>query len=188
MIIENLQREDLTPFEEAQSYKQYFEKKGKGAIPELATRIGKSAGYIRRKIAVLSLPGNVLKAWEKEEISFSHLEQLRRLKNKDDMKEAFDYATGKTYYRGTAPSKRELKDAIDNMAPPLNKALFNIKEEGCTACDQNSDVQQKLWEVGGMKGAHCLNKGCFKQKQNNFLTKNWKSSQYRRSYGTNGFR
>ncbi|MCK4760280.1 MAG: ParB/RepB/Spo0J family partition protein, partial [Candidatus Aminicenantes bacterium] len=74
MIIENLQREDLTPFEEAQSFKTYFEKKGKGSIPELATRIGKSAGYIRRKIAVLSLPADILKAWEKEEISFSHLE------------------------------------------------------------------------------------------------------------------
>ena len=60
MIIENLQREDLTPFEEAQSFKQYYKKKGKGAIPELATRIGKSAGYIRRKIAVLSLPADIL--------------------------------------------------------------------------------------------------------------------------------
>jgi len=188
MIIENLQREDLTAFEEAQSFKQYFEKKGKGSIPELATRIGKSAGYIRRKIAVLSLPGDILKAWEKEEISFSHLEQLRRLKSKEELKDAFEFATGGRFGRGSPASKRELKEHIDNTAPPLNKALFNIKEEGCTACEQNSEVQKKLWEIGGMKGPHCLNKACFKQKQNNFLTKNWKGTQYRRSYGTNGFR
>ncbi len=187
MIIENLQREDLTPFEEAQSFKQYYEKKGKASIPELATRIGKSASYIRRKIAVLSLPADILKAWEEEEISFSHLEQLRRLRNKDELKDAFEYATGGRFGRGTA-SKRELKEHIDNEAPPLETALFNIEKEGCTTCGQNSDVQQELWEVGGMEGVHCLNKKCFKQKQNNFLQANWKQSKYRKRHGTNGFR
>jgi len=188
MIIENLHREDLTGFEEAQSFKQYFEKKGKGSVPELAKRIGKSPGHIRKKIAVLSLPQNIVKAWEKEELTFSHLEQLRRLKNRGDMKVGFDYAIGKTYYRGEKPSKRELKEHIDNMAPSLDKAVFDIKEEGCKTCGQNSDVQKKEWEIESMKGPHCLDKTCFTQKQNNFLLKNWKSSKYRRSYGTNGFR
>ena len=187
MVIENLQREDLTAFEEAKSFKQYFEKKGKGSIPELAKRIGKSPGYIRRKIAVLSLPNYIVKAWEKEELQFSHLEQLRRLKNKEELKEAFDYATGRRFGRGSPVSRRELKENIDNMAPPLNSALFDwIKE--CSTCGQNSNVQQKLWEIDGMKGAHCLDKKCFKQKQNNFLLANWKQSKYRRRFGTNGFR
>jgi len=187
MVIENLQREDLTPFEEAQGFKQYFEKKGKGSVPELAARIGKSAGYIRRKIAVLSLPGDILKAWEKEEISFSHLEQLRRLKNKEELKEAFEFAMGGRFGRIKA-SRRELKEHIDNTAPPLKNALFDIEKEGCTTCGQNSDVQQKLWDVGAMEGIHCLDKKCFKQKQNNFLQANWKQSKYRKRHGTNGFR
>lgn len=187
MIIENLQREDLTGFEEALGFKKYFKKKGKGSIPELANRIGKSAGYIRRKIAILSLPKNVLEAWEKKELQFSHLEQLRRLKNKEELKDALDYAVGNNY-GGSPASKRELKEYIDNMAPPLNNALFNIKEEGCTICGQNSDMQQKQWDIGAMKGTHCLDKTCFKQKQNNFLLKKWKNSKYRRKFGTNGFR
>ena len=190
MIIENLQREDLTPFEEAQSFKQYFEKKGKGSIPELAARIGKSAGYIRRKIAVLSLPENILKAWEKEKISFSHLEQLRRLKSKEALKEAFEFATGARFGMGDdgMASKRQLKEHIDNAAPSLKDALFDLEKQGCTTCGQNSDVQQELWEIGGMEGIHCLDKNCFKQKQNNFLQANWKQSKYRRRHGTNGFR
>jgi len=190
MVIENLQREDLTPFEEAQSYKQYFEKKGKGSIPELATRIGKSAGYIRRKIAVLSLPGDILKAWEKEKVSFSHLEQLRRLKSKQALKEAFDYATGARFGMGDdgVASKRQLKEHIDNAAPSLKDALFDLEKQGCTTCGQNSDVQQELWEIGGMEGIHCLDKKCFKQKQNNFLQANWKQSKYRKRHGTTGFR
>lgn len=191
MVIENLQREDLTPFEEAQGFRQYFEKKGKGSIPELAARIGKSAGYIRRKIAALSLPDYILKAWEKDELQFSHLEQLRRLKNKEELKEAFEVASNTRYGRkpGSPISKRELKEYIEsNMAPPLNNALFNIKEQGCITCGQNSDVQKDLWNIEGMKGAHCLDTACFREKQINFLTENWKNSQYRRRYGTNGFR
>lgn len=191
MIIENLQREDLTAFEEAQSFKQYFKEKGKGSIPELATRISKSAGYIRRKIAILSLPANILKAWEKEEISFSHLEQLRRLKSKEEMKEAFEYVMGTRFgrgYTGDAVSKRELKEYIDSTAPSLKDALFDIEKEGCKSCGQNSDVQQELWEIDGMEGIHCLDKKCFKQKQNNFLQANWKQSKYRKRHGTNGFR
>ena len=188
MIIENLQREDLTSFEEAQSYKKYFEKKGKGSIPELAKRIGKSPGHIRKKIAVLSLPQNIVKAWEKEELSFSHLEQLRRLKNKEDMKTASDFALGKTYFRKERPSKRDLKEYVDNMAPALESALFDLKIEGCVTCGQNSDIQKKEWDIESMEGPHCLDKNCFKQKQNNFLLKNWKSSKFRRGYGTNGFR
>jgi len=39
-----------------------------------------------------------------------------------------------------------------------------------------------------MKGAHCLDGRCFKQKQNNFLQANWKQSKYRKRHGTNGFR
>ena len=187
MIIENLQREDLTPFEEAQSFKQYYEKKGKGAIPELATRIGKSASYIRRKIAVLSLPADILKAWEEEEISFSHLEQLRRLKGKEDLKDAFEYATGGRFGRGTA-SKRQLKEHIDDMAPILEAALFNLEKEGCKTCGQNSNVQRELWDIEGMEGVFCLDKNCFKQKQNNFLQANWKQSKYRKRHGTSGFR
>lgn len=187
MIIENLQREDLTPYEEAQSFKRYFDKKGKGSVPELAARIGKSAGYIRRKIAVLSLPRYVLKSWEKDELTFSHLEQLRRLKNKRELKEVFDYATGKPW-RDSVVSKRELKEHIDNLAPPLKSALFDIEKEGCLTCGQNSEVQQELWEVGGMKGAHCLDRKCFKQKQNNFLVSNWQGSAPQKRCGTNGFR
>ena len=190
MIIENLQREDLTPFEEAWGFKDYFLEKGKGSIPGLATRIGKSAAYIRRKIAALSLPPYVLKAWEKDKLSFSHLEQLRRLRRKEDLKDAFDYATGARFGVGVdgIASKRQLKEHIDNMAPILEAALFDLEKEGCKTCGQNSNIQRELWEIEGMKGVFCLDKSCFKQKQNNYLQGNWKQSKYRRRHGTNGFR
>jgi len=48
MTIENLQREDLTELEEAQSFQTYLNRKGKDALPELAERTGINPRYIRR--------------------------------------------------------------------------------------------------------------------------------------------
>jgi len=187
MIIENLQRADLTPFEEAQSFKEYFVKKGKGSIPELAKRIGKSAGFIRRKIAVLSLPKYILKSWETGELTFSHLEQLRRLKDPGELKKAFEYAKGGRW-RDEPVSKRALKEHIEEDSPALKNAAFDLEKAGCGDCSQNSDVQQSLWEVKELEEAHCFNKSCFQKNQIEFLTKNWEESDYRKRFGTNGFR
>ena len=49
MTIENLQREDLSELEEAESFKIYLEKKGKEALPELAERTGINPQYINRR-------------------------------------------------------------------------------------------------------------------------------------------
>ena len=76
MTIENLQREDLTELEEAQSFKLYLDKKGKEALPELAERTGIKPSYIMRRVSVLELPKEILKAWEKGTIKYGHCEQL----------------------------------------------------------------------------------------------------------------
>jgi ParB family transcriptional regulator, chromosome partitioning protein len=82
MTIENLQREDLTELEEAQSFKIYLDKKGKDALPELAERTGIKPSYIARRMAVLTLPDKVLKAWDAGKIKYGHCEQLVRVKDK----------------------------------------------------------------------------------------------------------
>jgi ParB family chromosome partitioning protein len=187
MIIENLQREDLTSFEEAQSFKKYCEKKGKGSVIELAKRIGISQGYIRRKMAALTLPRYVLKSWEKDELTFSHLEQLRRLKDPNQIKEAYKFAMGGGFREGPI-SKRDLKEQIDKNSPLLKNAVFDLEKAGCNECPQNSDVQQRLWEIKELKEASCLDPKCFKQQQNNWLLANWKDSEYCKKYKTNGFR
>lgn len=55
-LIENVQRETLSPLEEANAFKQYVEEYGSGSISALAVKIGKSATYVSRRIKLLSLP------------------------------------------------------------------------------------------------------------------------------------
>ncbi|MGC9191605.1 MAG: ParB/RepB/Spo0J family partition protein [Conexivisphaera sp.] len=56
-LIENLQRKDLNPIEEALAFKSYIEKYGSES--ELARRIGKSQEYVSRRLQLLRLPPKV---------------------------------------------------------------------------------------------------------------------------------
>jgi len=186
MIIENLQREDLTEMEEAQSFKEFVDRKGAESIPELSDRTGIRAGYIRRRIAVIGLPGYILKAWEKGKLKYGHLEQFLRVKSKDKLKALYEYAAGITRYMPA--SVKDLKEKIEEMAPALHHAFFDMEKEGCIKCPLNSKVQKSLWDIGDLKRAHCLDPNCFKKKQNNYLNAHWKETALYEKFKTNGFR
>jgi hypothetical protein len=58
-LIENVQRQTLSPIEEAQAFKIYVTDYGWGGVSDLSTRIGKSASYITKRIKLLDLPKDV---------------------------------------------------------------------------------------------------------------------------------
>jgi len=58
-LIENLQHQTMTPFEEAKAFRQYVKQFGWGGTAELSRRIGKSETYVSRRIRLLSLPEDV---------------------------------------------------------------------------------------------------------------------------------
>jgi len=189
MTIENLQRSDLTELEEARSFKAYVDRHGDDGIPELANRIGKKATYIYKRVFLLRLPENILNAWGKGLIKYGHVEQLARLKDKKQILELFKDVTERNTFRGEVMNVQRLKDEINDKVPRLKDAKFDPDKAGCLKCDQNSDMQKDLLgDVGDMGKAHCLMPKCFKQKQNNWLIKNWKKTGYARNFGTNGFR
>lgn len=80
-LIENLQREDLTPVEEAQAY-QMLMKELELTQEQLAQRLGKSRPHIANHIRLLSLPEPVLQLISNGELSMGHGRTLLGLKNK----------------------------------------------------------------------------------------------------------
>lgn len=181
MTIENLQRENLTPLEEAKSFKSYRDKEGKEGLKELAESIGKSLFYIQRRIMVLSLPAKALKAWEKGKIGIGHLEQLCRVKDKSTVN---DYLVRLLAEDGSRiETVKELKEYIDQEAIILKAAKFDTTE--CSGCQSNTEYQRQLFEED-CKGVQCTNASCFKKKQEAFLEVNW--SKIGKQFGTNGFR
>jgi len=80
-ILENLQREDLTPIEEADAYQNLMESLGL-TQEQLAFRLGKSRPHIANHIRLLSLPQVVRDQISSDKISMGHGRALLGLKRK----------------------------------------------------------------------------------------------------------
>lgn len=83
-ILENLQREDLTPIEEGAAYQLLIEKL-KITQEELAKRLGKSRPHIANHIRLLSLPAKVQEMIADGKLTMGHGRTLLGLKKKSLM-------------------------------------------------------------------------------------------------------
>jgi ParB family chromosome partitioning protein len=83
-LIENIQREDLNPLEEALAYKSLKDEYDM-TQEELSERIGKSRSAIANSIRLLDLPDEILTMVAARELSAGHARTLLGVKDKDDM-------------------------------------------------------------------------------------------------------
>jgi ParB family chromosome partitioning protein len=79
-LIENLQREDLNPLEEAEAYQRLITEFAY-TQEVLAQRIGKDRSSVANTLRLLKLPEEVQGALEKNEISMGHARALLAFKN-----------------------------------------------------------------------------------------------------------
>ena len=79
-IVENVQRHDLNPLEEAQGYKRLIDEFSYDQ-EKVSKFIGKSRSYITNALRLLSLPNEVLKFIEEKKISAGHAKILVGLDN-----------------------------------------------------------------------------------------------------------
>ena len=79
-IVENVQRQDLNPVEEAQGYQKLIDEFSYNQ-DKLSKFIGKSRSYIANSLRLLTLPDEVLLMVEKKEISAGHARSLIGLNN-----------------------------------------------------------------------------------------------------------
>lgn len=83
-VVENLQREDLTPLEEAQAYQNLMDKLSLTQA-EVATRLGKSRPYIANYLRLLGLPKMIKDMLQHEQLSMGQARTLLGLKDKDKL-------------------------------------------------------------------------------------------------------
>jgi len=83
-VLENLQREDLNPLEEAEAYDMLM-KNLKLTQAEVAERLGKSRPYIANYLRLLSLPQLVKEMMQDERLSMGQARTLLGLKNKEQI-------------------------------------------------------------------------------------------------------
>ena len=88
-LLENLQREDLNPIEEAMAYQNLMNAKGLNH-EQLAERIGKSRSYVTNMVGLMNLPDSVKKLVVDKKISATHARALSKIKDVNKVEEMAD--------------------------------------------------------------------------------------------------
>ena len=79
-IVENVQRQDLNPLEEAQGYKRLIDEFSYDQ-EKVSKFIGKSRSYITNSLRILTLPAEVVKLIESQKLTTGHAKILVGLEN-----------------------------------------------------------------------------------------------------------
>jgi len=84
-VVENLQRQDLHPLEEAEGYRQLLAAKGNVTydVAKIAERVGRSVAYVRDRVKLLSLTKQAQDLFRDGRIQAGHAVILARLSPKD---------------------------------------------------------------------------------------------------------
>jgi ParB family chromosome partitioning protein len=183
LTIENLQRADVHPLEEAEGYQRLIEMYGYTPVA-LAERVGRSESYVQKRLVLPRLIEPLKDAFLKGELELGHALLLCRLPEPDQqraLKEAlfedvtkWDQRTGARVRMGrTTASVSELRVWIESdvmldlsTAPWNPEDLKLVKKAGpCTQCAKRTGSNLTLFD-DAKKGDHCLDRACWHQKMN----------------------
>ncbi len=150
-LLENLQRKNLTPIEEAMSYKKLI---NKGFTQEeIASKLGISQSSIANKLRLLNLPQEVQDALLYNKISERHARSLLALSNSDEQKELLN----KIINNKLTVKQTELE--INSIINEKNKVLQANEENNFEELKQNepkiieenqSQIEKEMEEIRKM--------------------------------------
>ncbi len=86
-LVENLQREDLNPIEEAAGYKALMDDFGL-TQDDVAAKVGRSRSAVANAVRLLALPKNILEMVKQGKISSGHGRALLAFKNSEEQQKA----------------------------------------------------------------------------------------------------
>jgi ParB family chromosome partitioning protein len=93
-IVENLQREDLSPMEQAEAFR-VLSREFNLTQQEIATRVGLSRASVANYMRLLKLPIAVMELLAQKSINFAQAKELLKLEDNDRIAEAAIYAVKK---------------------------------------------------------------------------------------------
>jgi len=135
-LIENLQREDLNPLEEAEAYIRLL-KEYQYTQESLAEVLGKSRSYIANMMRLVELPDKIKELLESKQLTAGHARALLGVKKAEDL--ALEIIN-----KGL--TVRETEKLADKDKNPSQKRV-KIQQKDEDICSLEEDLSQKL----GMK-------------------------------------
>ncbi|MGE5415693.1 MAG: ParB/RepB/Spo0J family partition protein [Acidobacteriota bacterium] len=165
-LIENLQREDLSPVEEATAYKEMIEGYDY-TQEELSERIGKSRSYVANTIRLLNLPKEVLQAVNEGQLTAGHARAILSLKGTEEQVKLANriISSGMSVRESEGAGKKvkqskkdsmdiHIKDIEDKLQDALGtRVQINRKKKGgnITVAYFDDEDLERLMELMGVK-------------------------------------
>ena len=122
-LIENLQREDLTPLEEARGYRTLIESQD-FTQEEVSKTVGKSRPAVTNALRLLNLPEDIQEMLERGEITAGHARTLLSFKNEDDMRVAAEKAKQGASVRELEAFAKKCNERKEVQPKSQNKTQF----------------------------------------------------------------
>lgn len=172
-IIENLERKDVHPLEEAEAFKRMLDS-GKYQIADIAAKFAKPETFIAQRLKFVDLIDEIKKDFYEGKLGIGHAIQIARLGEKDQ-KQIYDGAHG-----GWNPgygTVDELRDQIEDDTYDLDEAPFDTKDENllkcataCEVCPKRAGANPTLF-ADIEETNRCFDTGCYDQKMEAHITK-----------------
>ena len=150
-LVENIQRRNLTPIEEAKSYKNLLDR-GYMTQEQLAEKMGVSQSSIANKLRLLNLAPEVQDALLQEKISERHARSLLVLPKEEQAQWLQKILAKRLTVRQLDLEIKKAKGEVNedvplvNISPDVNKIISNasdINQKESTKEDKNMEIEQK---------------------------------------------
>lgn len=155
-IVENVQRRNLTPIEEARSYKNLLDK-GYLTQTELAKKMGLSQSAIANKLRLLNLDEEVQQALLNSQISERHARSLLVLPNSEEQVKWLHKIINErltvrelddAIRKSMEPEKKDNDDDLDiPLVRPLDIDAIRKEATELPKINEESDIAKKLQEI-----------------------------------------
>ncbi len=170
-LIENLQRTDLHPFEEAQGFRALLDRKGaKYTAEKIAAKTGKPASFIARRLKLLDLIKPATDAFLSEQIGIEHAQLIAKLTSDTQEKALAHCFDG---YHGVNDNERSLVPVSrlevwieQNVYLRLKSVPFSKEDEtllpeagSCANCPKRTGFNTLLFSE--VREDSCTDAACF---------------------------
>ena len=148
-VLENIQRENLNPIEEAESYLMLMEVYGY-TQEKLSEKLGKTRSSVSNKMRILKLPASVKEIVKKGKISYGHARTLLSLSDEKKIEAAAKEIINKGY--SVRETERRVKflinkgnssDALSGSLDSRGKESENKSQNKNLTDKENNDFSEK---------------------------------------------
>lgn len=163
-VTENLQREDVSPMEEANAYQRLIES-GRYDVPSLAVQFGKSENYIRTRLKFLSLIPEIAELLEADELTVGVAGEICRY-GEDIQREVYEHHLQEDAYNSWRGLKASVVAKNIERQYTTDLGRYRFDKTLCLSCPHNTNNMTLFCESGC---GNCTDRTCLAETNASYL-------------------